>query len=72
MNSHSIVEVGEKIAIHLLAVIAGMVLVVSGLGLCVSMVGLPIGLPIGLLGVLVTLWGLFGTISKQTSSPPMA
>ena len=65
MNNHHIAETGSKIAIHTLAVIAGLVLVVTGLGLGVTMVGLPLGLPIGLAGVLVCLWGLFGTVGSR-------
>ena len=42
----------------------GLVLVITGLGLSVTMVGLPLGLPIGLAGVLVGLWGLFGTVGS--------
>ncbi len=70
MDKHEIVETGSKIAIHALAVIAGLVLVVTGLGLSVTMVGLPLGLPIGLVGVLVCLWGLGGTVPSKSSPPP--
>jgi hypothetical protein len=72
VNNHQIAEAGSKIAIHTLAVIAGLVLVVTGLGLSVTMVGLPLGLPIGLAGVLVCLWGLFGTITQKPAVPPPA
>ncbi len=64
MNNHHIAETGSKIAVHTLAVIIGLVLIVTGLGLSVTMVGLPLGLPIGLAGVLVFLWGLFGTVGS--------
>jgi hypothetical protein len=70
-NQH-LAETGSKIAIHTLAVIAGLVLVVTGLGLGVTMVGLPLGIPIGLAGVLVFLWGLFGTIAQKPVTPPHA
>jgi len=65
VNNHHIAETGSKIAIHTLAVILGLVLAVTGLGLGVTMVGLPLGLPIGLAGVLVGLWGLFGTVGRS-------
>jgi hypothetical protein len=67
MNTHHLVETGSKIAIHTLAFIVGLVLVVTGLGLSVTMVGLPLGIPIGLAGVLVCLWGLFGTTAKKAA-----
>jgi hypothetical protein len=72
VNNHHIVETGSKIAIHTLAVILGLVMVITGLGLSVTMVGLPLGLPIGLAGVLVSLWGLFGTIAQKPAAPPRA
>ena len=65
MNNHQLAETGSKIAIHTLAAIAGLVLVIAGLGLGVTMVGLPLGIPIGLAGVLLFLWGLFGTAAKK-------
>jgi len=65
VNNHHLAETGSKIAIHTLAVMLGLVLVVTGLGLGVTMVGLPLGLPIGLAGVLVGLWGLFGTVGRS-------
>ena len=39
----------------------------GALGLSVTMVGLPLGLPIGLAGVLVCLWGLCGTTAKKAA-----
>ena len=53
-------EIGSKIAIHLLAVVAGVVLILIGLLFSVPIVGLLLGVPIGLAGVLLGLWGLFG------------
>jgi hypothetical protein len=70
VNNHHLAETGSKIALHTLALLGGLVLVITGLGLCVTMVGLPLGLPIGLTGVLVCLWGLFGTTARKTASPP--
>ena len=42
----------------LLAIIAGLVMMVLGLGLGVTMVLLPVGLPLGLIGLVVFIWGL--------------
>ena len=39
------------IPLHLAAIIAGMVMIVLGVGLSVTMVLLPIGIPLGLLGL---------------------
>ena len=56
-NRH-LVETGERFLGHLAAVMAGAVLMIMGLGLGVTMVLLPIGIPIGLAGLLLFLWGL--------------
>ena len=65
MNNHQLTETGSKIASHLLAVIAGLALIAIGLLLSVPMVGLPLGIPIGLAGVLICLWGLFGRTAQK-------
>jgi hypothetical protein len=48
----------EGIALHLATIIGGLLMVVLGVGLCVTMVLLPIGLPLGLAGLGVIVWGL--------------
>ena len=64
MTNHQLAETGGKLATHMLAVIAGVILILIGLFLSIPMIGLPLGIPIGLAGVLVFLWGLFGTVGK--------
>lgn len=46
---------------HGAAVVAGMVLMITGMAMGVSVVLLPLGVPLGLAGLFVFLWGLFGT-----------
>jgi hypothetical protein len=48
----------DSIAFHLAAIIAGLAMMVLGVGLSVTMVLLPIGIPLGLLGLGVLIWGL--------------
>jgi hypothetical protein len=48
----------DGILLHLGALIGGLVMMVLGLGLSVTMVLLPVGLPLGLLGFGVFIWGL--------------
>lgn len=48
----------EGVAFHLAAIIAGLVMMVLGVGLSVTMVLLPIGIPLGLIGFGVFIWGL--------------
>jgi hypothetical protein len=48
----------DSIAFHSLAIIAGLAMMVLGLGLGVTMVLLPVGLVLGLAGLVVLVWGL--------------
>jgi hypothetical protein len=48
----------DSVAFHLVAIIAGLVMMVLGLGLGVTMVLLPLGLVVGLVGLMVLVWGL--------------
>ena len=70
-NAHAsdrhLVETGGRFLGHSIAVLAGLVLVIIGLGMGVTMVLLPIGLPLGLAGILLCVWGLyFAAPSKPT------
>jgi hypothetical protein len=48
----------DSITFHLASIIGGLVLMVLGVGLSVTMVLLPIGLPLGLAGLGLFIWGL--------------
>ncbi len=58
-------EKTELILARLAAVAVGFVLMVVGLGLGVTMIMLPIGLPVGLIGVMLFLWGLVGHLGND-------
>jgi hypothetical protein len=45
------------LAKHVLAIVAGFIMTVAGLGMGVTMVLLPIGIPVGLVGVVMLIWG---------------
>jgi hypothetical protein len=47
---------------HAAAVVIGLVLIILGLGLGVTMIMLPVGIVIGLVGVLFVVGGLFARI----------
>lgn len=49
---------------HAAAVVLGLVLIVVGLGLGVTMIMLPVGVVVGLAGVLLVVGGLFARIDK--------
>jgi hypothetical protein len=50
---------------HATVVAAGFVLMIVGLGLGVTMIMLPVGLVVGLLGVLLIVGGLFTHVTDQ-------
>jgi len=58
MGNHEQNKKSDRITLHLAAIIAGIVMMVLGVGLSVTMVLLPIGLPLGLVGLGAFIWGL--------------
>ena len=59
------IEKAQLILARLAAVAVGFALMVVGLGLGVTMIMLPIGLPVGLIGVMLFVWGLAGHLGKD-------
>jgi hypothetical protein len=49
---------------HAAVVVLGLVLMVIGLGLGVTMIMLPVGVVVGLIGVLLVVGGLFARIDR--------
>lgn len=64
-GGHKIIKAGERIAGHVFAIIGGFLLMVIGLALGVTMVLLPVGIPVGLVGLLLFVWGLFGRFKSD-------
>jgi hypothetical protein len=58
-----------RVAAHLLAIVLGLILSVAGLGMGVTIALLPIGIPVGLVGLALLLWGLFGG-GEEMKAPP--
>ncbi len=48
-----------SMAIHVFAMIAGLILMFVGVAMGVTVVMLPAGIPVGFFGLFVFLWGLF-------------
>jgi hypothetical protein len=69
MNTHRLMQTGSNIAIHTVALLAGVILVIFGLGLGVTMWGLLLGVPIGLAGFLLCIWGLCGRAATESRPP---
>jgi hypothetical protein len=61
----------EVLAAHLFAVVAGVVMMIAGVAMGVTIVMLPVGVPLGLVGLAVFFWGLFGWAEqKKAAGPP--
>jgi hypothetical protein len=45
---------------HIAAVVLGLILMIVGLAMGVTIVMLPVGIPVGLAGVLLFIWGVTG------------
>jgi uncharacterized membrane protein YccF (DUF307 family) len=54
----SIVVSGERFLGHTLAIVVGFMLMIAGLAMGVTIVLLPVGIPVGLGGLLLVLWAL--------------
>jgi hypothetical protein len=54
---------GERFLGHTVAIVLGLILMIAGLAMGVTMVLLPVGIPVGLGGLLLVLWGFY-------SAPP--
>jgi hypothetical protein len=62
VHDHYSAEVGESPAGHAAAVLGGIILIVAGAGIAATVALLPVGLVIGLLGLLIFGGGIFGHI----------
>jgi hypothetical protein len=60
---------------HVVAIVAGLILMIVGVGMGVTMLLLPFGIPLGLLGLGLFLWGVFGRAGegelRSGTVPPM-
>jgi len=66
VGSHrSWVELVESVLGHVLAVVAGFVMMVVGLALGVTMIMLPVGVVIGLIGVALFVGGIFARVDER-------
>jgi hypothetical protein len=74
---HEVVKGAERFVGHVLAIVAGVILMVVGIALGVTIVMLPVGIPVGFIGLLAFLWGLFGSreqppVNQVDSGEPRA
>ena len=60
----------DSVAFHFVAIVIGLAMMVLGLGLGVTMVLLPIGLPVGIVGLSILIWGLTPGLSQVMTRAP--
>ncbi len=65
ISGRHLLKSGEQILGHVLAAGVGFALMIAGVGMGVTMVMLPVGIPVGLFGLLVFLWGLFSMAPRR-------
>jgi uncharacterized membrane protein len=59
MTGRRMLEAGERVVGRMLAIVLGIAMMVSGLGMGVTIVLVPLGIPLGVIGLLLFLWGVF-------------
>jgi len=66
-NSRQLAKGAGLLASHVAAVVFGVFLIIIGSAMGVSLVLLPIGIPVGLIGLGFVIWGLFMWASDKTT-----
>jgi high-affinity Fe2+/Pb2+ permease len=52
------VHTGEVVLGHILAIVAGLILMLVGIGMGVTITLIPIGVPVGVVGLGIFIWGV--------------
>jgi len=60
MSAREALRVGENFAAHIAAIVVGGVMMVAGVGMGVTMILLPVGVPLGFVGLGAFFWGIWG------------
>jgi len=58
-SAHQLLTSTERYLGYATAVVVGFILMIAGLAMGVTLVLLPIGIPVGLAGIVLFMWGLF-------------
>jgi high-affinity Fe2+/Pb2+ permease len=60
MSAREALKAGESLAGHIAAVVIGAAMMIGGVGMGVTMILIPVGVPVGLVGLGLFLWGVWG------------
>jgi hypothetical protein len=76
--SQEFVKGTGRFVAHALALVVGMIFIVAGIAMGVTIALLPIGIPLGFVGLALFFWGLFGGAEEKAApvqppapSPPL-
>ena len=58
--SQELVKGTGRFVVHALALVVGMMFIFAGIAMGVTIAMLPIGIPLGFVGLFLFFWGLFG------------
>lgn len=58
MTMRDVVRASEYAALHVAAVVGGLVLMLVGIGMGVTVALIPVAVPLGLVGLVIFVWGL--------------
>ncbi len=69
---HDLMVVTGRFLAHAVALVVGMILMVAGIAMGVTIAMLPIGIPVGFVGLACFMWGLFGggEVQYPHAQPP--
>lgn len=65
-TSRELARDGERVLGRIIAIAAGVALMIAGIGMGVTIVLLPLGIPVGFAGLALFLWGIFGRPENGT------
>ena len=69
--SRELVKGTGRFVAHALALVVGLIFMVAGIAMGVTIAMLPIGIPVGFVGLVLFFWGLFGWAEgKQPPAQP--
>ena len=60
MSAREALRVGENLAAHVAAILVGAAMMVVGVGMGVTMILIPVGVPLGFIGLGAFFWGVWG------------
>lgn len=68
-DGEELIQGAENFFGHVVAIVAGLILMVVGLAMGVTVVMLPVGIGVGLCGMLALAWGIAGRVKRQEAPP---